>query len=164
MSILGKVTSDLEGPRGPDLAMLVTVPRGWFGREVEIALPRIAHCAACQGGGCDQCQGAGAIKLRSAEAPAPQISVVLPSLREDGRSVCLRIPEEGGEPTEPARGRGHLLVTIRCGDAPSAEVTLRNPEITPSQLERAYLIKRSLIMASVLTLLFLGMLRLSGWL
>jgi len=164
MGILGKVTSDLEGVRGPDVAMVVTVPRSWFGREISIALPRIMHCAVCQGGGCDQCLGAGAITLRdSAEQPLV-LPVVLPPVREDGRSVCIRIPEAGGEAVQSALARGHLLVTVRCGDSPSPEVTLRGPELTPSQRDRAYLMKRSLIMTAVLTLLFLGMLRLSGWL
>lgn len=164
MGILGKVTSDLEGARGPDVAMVVTVPREWFGREIVITLPRIMRCAVCQGGGCDQCLGAGAITLRASTEHALALPVVLPPVREDGRSVCIRIPEEGGQSAQSSLGRGHLLITVRCGDSPSPEATLRTLELTPSQRDRAYLMKRSLIMTAVLTLLFLGMLRLSGWL
>ncbi len=164
MGVLGKVTFDLEAPRGPDVTMQIVVPETWFGKEVLVVLPRNLRCAACDGGGCDGCGRAGAVSLRGREDQPTEIRVSLPARDAERPGVCLRIPEEGGTATNPELGRGHLLLTIKAGDAPSGEVSLVQVSPVLSDLERRSLMKRSVAMAVGLILLFIGMLKLSGWL
>jgi hypothetical protein len=61
-------------------------------------------------------------------------------------------------------GRGHLLLTVRPGDEASRDVSVVQVEATLSDAERSQLMKQSGLMAVGLILLFLGMLKLSGWL
>ncbi len=164
MGVLGKVTGDLEGPRGPDVSMQVIVPIGWFGREVSVALPRNLHCAACDGGGCDGCHRAGAISLREKKDEPVEIRVSLPAHDPEVAGICLRIPGQGGKSQDEELGRGHLLLSVKTGDEPSSEVTLVDVPAPLSDEERRLLMKRSLVMAVGLIALFLGMLKLSGWL
>lgn len=164
MGVLGKVTGDLDAPRGPDVAFQITVPEGWLGREVALVLPRNVHCAACGGGGCDRCERSGAITLRARDEEPAQVRVSLPSAEVASAGVCLRIPELGGSSPEEGCGRGHLLLTVRVGEEVSRDVTLVHVPGTLSDDARRQLMKRSLTMAVGLIALFLGMLKLSGWL
>lgn len=164
MGVLGKVTGDLDAPRGPDVAFQITVPEGWFGREVAIVLPRNVHCASCGGGGCDSCDRSGAITLRSRDEEPVELRVSLPQAEVASAAVCLRIPERGGPSNEEGCGRGHLLLTVRIGEEVSRDVTLVHVEGKLSDDARRQLMKRSLLMATGLIALFLGMLKLSGWL
>ncbi len=164
MGVLGKVTGDLEAPRGPDVTLQIHVPPAWFGSDVLVVLPRNLHCAACDGGGCDGCDRSGAVSLRARDDEPTEIRVRLPERDESRPGVCLRIPEQGGASADPELGRGHLLLTVKSGAAPSGEVTLVEVPRGMSDQERRELMKRSLIMAVVLILVFLGMLKLSGWL
>lgn len=144
--------------------MQIVVPDDWFGRDVLVTLPRNLRCAACDGGGCDGCERSGAISLRERADEPTEIQVSLP-VRDDARpGVCLRIPEQGGVPHDPELGRGHLLLTVKSGDAPSGEVVLVRAPALLSDEERRQLMKRSIITAAVLIALFVGMLKLSGWL
>ncbi len=165
--VLGKVTFDLDGPRGPDVKLEIQVPSSWFGTRVLIALPRNLSCAVCEGGGCDACERMGAVSLRGHEQTTVPLSVHLP--KEGETDVCLRVPSEGGF----AEGlpRGHLLLVVRRAEEPSSFVQRDQSadqqsanQTTGAAAERLLLMKRSLVMAAVLILLFLGMLRLSGWL
>jgi hypothetical protein len=61
-------------------------------------------------------------------------------------------------------GRGHLLLTVRPGDEASRDVSVVHVEATLSDAERSQLMKQSGLMAAGLIVLFLGMLKLSGWL
>jgi hypothetical protein len=61
-------------------------------------------------------------------------------------------------------GRGHLLLTVRPGDEASRDVSVVQVEATLSDAERSQLMKQSGLMAAGLIVLFLGMLKLSGWL
>ncbi len=160
---LGKVTGDLDAARGPDVEMKVTVDRRWFGSKIGIQLPRNLNCAACSGGGCDRCARSGALSLWERGAQPRQIQVVLPTLPETACDVCLRVPGEGAVAAEQQVGRGHLLLVVRPGPSSDEGVVLCSPGGSLS-IDRAELVKRSVVMALVLILLFLGMLRLSGWL
>ncbi len=160
---LGKVTGDLQAERGPDVELRVTVERAWFGSKVGITLPRNLNCAACSGGGCDRCARAGAVSLWTKGGQPRAVQVVLPDLPESNCDVCLRVPGEGGPAREQELGRGHLMLMVRPGEMSDQGVVLCESGATLSD-ERFELMKRSLIMALVLVLLFLGMLRLSGWL
>jgi hypothetical protein len=160
---LARVTGNLDAPRGPDVKFTVSVDRSWFGQAVLIALPRILNCARCEGGGCDECERGGALSLRQRGAKAEELRVILPSLPDPEMDVCLRIPGEGGHSTDAELGRGHLCLTVRPSEESSAEVTL-DGRATSSAMDRNQLIRSSSIMAGLLVLLFLGMLRLSGWL
>lgn len=164
MGVLGKVTGDLDARRGPDVAFQISVPREWFGREIAVILPRNLHCAACGGGGCDRCDRSGAVTLRDREDEPVELRVRLPPPDVSSAAVCLRIPEEGGRATEEELGRGHLLLTVRRGEQPSADVSLVHVGGTLSDSDRSQLMKRSVLMAVGLIALFLGMLKLSGWL
>lgn len=160
---LGKVTKDLGGPRGPDVEHDIAVETAWFGQTVEVSLPRILRCAHCGGGGCDRCERAGAITLRDKDSAAMVITVRLPSLPPEEGQLCLRIPELGGVSLRPDEGRGHLLLRVRVAERSAPEVALAVVGPRAIELERRTLMKRSLFMAVGLILLFLGMLRLSGW-
>lgn len=164
MGVLGKVTGDLQAPRGPDVTMQVVVPVGWFGRDVAVVVPRNLHCAACEGGGCDRCDRSGAVSLRERGEESPEIRIRLPEHDDSRGGVCLRLPEEGGAATSADLPRGHLLLTVKAGDAPSAGVALAHASSALSPDERKELMKKSLVMAAVLIALFFGMLKLSGWL
>lgn len=164
MGVLGKVTKDLDTPRGPDVVMTVTVPDSWLGKDVEVELPRNLHCAFCDGGGCDRCERAGAVSIRDRRAQVETLTVRLPDSTQGKEAICIRIPESGGHSSSEGEGRGHLMLTVKLGEVESSEVTLAAPAVHRAPVDRAELMKRSLWMAVVLILLFLGMLRLSGWL
>jgi len=162
---LAKVTGDLDAPRGPDVEHSVDVPRKWFGKFVEIELPRNLNCAECSGGGCDLCGRSGAISLRERQDEATSIRVSLPALPLETQAVCLRIPEEGGLSSEEDCGAGHLFLKVQLADSPSASVSLADVKQPQTrEEERAEIAKRSMIMAALLIMTFFGMLRLSGWL
>lgn len=164
MGVLGKVTGDLDAPRGPDVVFQITVPEAWFGRNIVVILPRNLHCAACEGGGCDACDRSGAITLRDRDDEPEKVRVSLPAAESSSPGVCLRIPERGGVPQGDELGPGHLLLTVKKGEQASRDVSLVHEGGTLSATERHQLMKRSVIMAVGLILLFLGMLKLSGWL
>lgn len=166
MGVLGKVTTNLDEPRGPDVSLSIFVPARWLGRAVQITLPRNLSCAACGGGGCDQCERAGALSLRDRDQPPATLEVVLPKGSDgegssDGQALRIRIPEQGGLPREEGQGRGHLLLTVVLGAEASSLVRLT---LAARQEERQELMKRSVYMAVLLIVLFVGLLRLSGWL
>lgn len=115
MTVLARVTNDLDEPRGPDVLHHVEVPMEWIGEgaSISIALPRLLPCARCEGGGCDVCARKGAFEI-SAEAP---VVVSLP--RQPGgapSAVRLRLPGYGalGAPELPP---GHLILTVVPRDA-----------------------------------------------
>src|SRR5688572_32745298 len=94
VTVLARVTLDLDEPRGPDVLHGVEVPMEWLeqGASVSIVLPRLLSCARCEGGGCDVCARKGAFEI-STEAP---IVVSLP--RQPGAApsaVRLRLPGYG---------------------------------------------------------------------
>lgn len=163
---LGKVTFDLDVPRGPDVKFEIQVPSTWFGTRIAVVVPRNLNCAGCDGGGCDTCERQGALSVRGRSDLVEPLSVQLP--RERGADVCLRIPGLGGK--REGLPRGHLLLLVRCSAGPSESAVpsegvtqVLEPAAEPED-ERRLLMKRSLVMAVVLVLVFFGMLRLSGWL
>lgn len=172
MAELAKVTSDLDRPRGPDVEYSIHVPRSWLdGATLDVDLPRKLGCAHCHGGGCDACGRSGAVVLRSPEEPVDSVRVSLPALAEaeaDAPHLVVRVPGAGGRVADEALGAGHLLLHVQATDEAHG-VTLgvtRVPVTTHSlsDADRARLIRRSLVMAALLCLTFIGLLRLSGWL
>lgn len=128
--VLARVTTrTLDVPRGPDVVHRIRVPNTWFdrGETIEFELPRNLSCAACSGGGCDLCERSGAITLRGRDEPPEILTVTLPQriAESDGRTVLLRIPEQGGLP--PAEGevlpRGLLLLRVEPAAVADAGVT-----------------------------------------
>jgi hypothetical protein len=154
-TILGRITGAIDGPRGPDAQMSVSVPEEWIagGSTLQIVLPRNLTCATCHGGGCDRCERSGAVSLRARRAEVETVEVTLPkgpagpaagasAAPGVARSVVVRIPERGGLPeSTPELPRGNLLVSIRPGPEPSQGVTrlktpsVPAPPITPEILE-----------------------------
>ncbi len=128
-------------------------------------MPRNLACAVCRGGGCDTCRRAGALSLRPRSEPLDVVTVPLPADVSEGRDVCIRVPEHGGSAREEGVPRGHLLLTFRLDEAPSAGVRFLSAAVPgPAKIADASLIARSLLAVAVLCLLFVGMLHLSGWL
>jgi hypothetical protein len=162
---LAKVTGQLDAPRGPDVEFQIVVPVSWFGSSVEVELPRNLNCGHCQGGGCDRCDRSGALTLRARDAEAEKISVSLPSRTDHALAdVCLRIPGSGAEDPSGELGPGHLLLTVRAGaDFSPCVRLLESKKVSSAEEERLQIIRRSVVMAVGLILLFIGLLRLSGW-
>jgi hypothetical protein len=162
---IGKVTGDLAAARGPDVELRVNVDRSWFGAEVQVILPRNLNCAACSGGGCDRCARAGALSIEERGAAPREVRLVLPPLGDPNCDVCLRVPGEGALPLGEGSelGRGHLMLILHPDESSDAQLRLLT-EAPPTDQLRIQLMKRSLIMAASLILLFIGLLRLSGWL
>lgn len=169
---LAKVAKDtLDEPRGPDVAHSIRVPEAWLsrGETIELELPRQLNCARCQGGGCDQCQRAGAVRLRQADEPPETVRVTLPdvsSLDESqaDKPLLMRIPNAGGYAPTKDLPRGLLMLHVTRATAPDVSVRL-----VPSEVERELrapreVVVRSAVIGGLLVLLFLWMLRLSGWL
>jgi hypothetical protein len=164
-SRLAQVTGDLNAPRGADGSLTITVPPQWLeqGSRLLVRVPKKLVCAACEGGGCDACARSGALTLPETSEEERVLAVTLPSL-DGAHEVALRIPGRGmpsKDPTEPA---GHLILKIVPGPSPSPSVAVDRTESSRglAHLDRS-LIARSTLMAVGLILLFLGMLRLSGW-
>src|SRR5690606_5973978 len=124
------------------------------------------------GGGCDRCGRSGAIATREPGQDAAPARVALPSLEATtvDSALVLRIPELGGAASEVDLPRGHLLLKVIITESPDAHPAaltahLVSPDLASDRLaERRELMKRSMVMAVVMIALFLGMLRLSGWL
>ncbi len=86
--------------------------------------------------------------------------------REGDEPFVVRIPEQGGVAEDASLPRGMLLLHVVPNTEPDTSVE-RCPDLrqlSQHELERKRLITRSLVMAIALSLLFLVMLRLSGWL
>jgi hypothetical protein len=163
---LGQVLGELDGPRGADGSLSVTVLSAWLegGSRLLVRLPRKLVCAACEGGGCDSCERSGALALTTSADSAEEIlSVTLPQVLP-AKPVVLRIPGRGIPSLIAHEPAGHLLLRVVPGDTPSASVTLDRGEADRklAHLDRS-LVTRSTVMAIVLIALFLGLLRLSGW-
>lgn len=161
---LARVTQEIDVPRGADLQFDISVPTAWMGRTVRIALPRKLKCARCDGGGCDPCDRSGAGTLYAEGAPAETVRVALPQAPPGGQDVLIRLPEQGGAPTDPSHVRGHLLLRVRFAQEPSPCVSLETQAHRDADAQRRELMKRSLYMAVILVATFIGLLKLSGWL
>jgi hypothetical protein len=162
---LGHVLGDLKCPRGADGSVSVTVLPEWLedGARLVVQLPRRLVCAACEGGGCDACNRSGALTLPDSSDESA-LSVSLPRTTPPAHTVLLRIPGRGMPSSISGEPAGHLLLRVVPGGTPSPSVTLDRGEggRELAHLDRS-LITRSTVMAIVLIALFLGMLRLSGW-
>lgn len=114
----------LDGLRGPDGALSVTVPAAWLdeGARIRVRVPRLVTCAACEGGGCGQCGLSGALTTRERGEAEKQAELTLPKHDHRPSGARLRLPCLGGEAEEEQLPRGHLLVHVRPGDAPDAMV------------------------------------------
>jgi len=116
VTVLARVTNDVDEPRGPDVLHNVEVPMEWLeeGASISIGLPRLLICARCEGGGCDVCGRKGAFEPAAVDGP---IVVSLP--RQPGAppsALRLRLPGYG-ERGEAALPRGHLILTVVPRDA-----------------------------------------------
>lgn len=140
--VLGRITTSMERPRGPDVQMTVTVPEQWMaaGATLEIDLPRNLACAVCGGGGCDACERSGAVSLRGRKEPTETVEVTLPApgsvdrpTSSTVRVVVVRIPDRGGLPPVGAElPRGNLLLSVRTGPEAAPGVTrLAQPSLPP---------------------------------
>ena len=115
VTVLARVTNDVDEPRGPDVLFSVEVPMEWLeeGASVSIALPRLLSCARCEGGGCDVCGRKGAFE-QAADGP---VIVSLP--RQVGAApsaLRLRLPGYGAR-GDAALPLGHLILTVVPRDA-----------------------------------------------
>ena len=177
--VVGKLAVRSEDePRGPDVVHSIAVPPEWLtnGETIEVELPRNLTCAKCEGGGCDACERAGAVSLRGKQEPGELLQVSLPARSADSetrteRVIVLRIPEHGGFSETAQLPRGFLLLRVTAGRKPDAGVSLCAHQVThePSTSERELrapkeLVRLSMLVGVILLVLFLLLLRLSGWL
>lgn len=90
------------------------------------------------------------------------MELALPELG-NGEEVCVRFVGEGAlDASSSELGRGHLLLRVRPGACSDEGVVLcARAAMDPA---RVALMRRSLIMATALIIVFFGMLKLSGWL
>src|SRR5262245_13030580 len=134
-TVLGKITSSADRPRGPDVEMTLTLPEDWIsaGATVEIELPRNLRCASCSGGGCDTCDRSGAVSLRGRKEPAELFELTLP---KGHTYLLMRIPDRGGLPKEGSDlPRGNLLLSVNPGELPQKGITrLPGPSIPPPRI------------------------------
>jgi hypothetical protein len=165
-SVLGRVTGDLLAPRGPDALLAIQVPASCFeeGARLLLRRPAKATCILCRGGGCDVCARAGGFRLPSSPDQSEFLEFVLPrQIRSEG--VMVRIPHEGAPSSLPDEPRGHLIVKVDVGDRLSPGVSR---DLSTAPLSRRLagdgMQMRLVWMAILLCLLFVGLLRLSGWL
>ncbi|HEX3777362.1 MAG TPA: hypothetical protein VHV51_22970 [Polyangiaceae bacterium] len=141
--VLGRVTTRMDVPRGPDVLHRIRVPRAWLeaGEVVEFELPRNLSCAACDGGGCDLCERAGAVTLRGRNELPELLSVTLPARKlaeaTEARGVVIRIPEQGGLPAQGVNlPRGLLLLRVELAEQADPGITLVRPPEPAPILER----------------------------
>jgi hypothetical protein len=136
VTVLARVTNDLDEPRGPDVLLNVEVPMEWLeeGASVSIVLPRLLTCARCEGGGCDVCgrkgafeqgafeQGAfeqGAFEQGGVEQGGVEGPVIVSLPRQAGAApsaIRLRLPGYGAR-SDAALPPGHLILTVVPRDA-----------------------------------------------
>jgi hypothetical protein len=124
----------LDGLRGPDGALEITVPGAWLdeGARIRVRVPRLVTCAACQGGGCEQCGLSGALSTRERGEAEKQADLTLPK-KTPPPGARLRLPRLGGEAEEEQVPRGHLLVHVKPGAAPDPIVARLSCEVlTPT--------------------------------
>lgn len=161
-SVLGRVTGEFAVERGPDVEWKLQVPPAWLteGATIRLELPPRLPCAVCSGGGCDACGRSGALALGAAAEP---LEVRLGSTGDSAQRI--RLPHLGAPSGREGVPAGHLYLVVTSDGQPSPRVTrvetvMNAPD---KEAERRALMKRSIVMAVLLILTFLGMLRLSGW-
>jgi hypothetical protein len=100
---------------GPAGRLAVTVPRAWLeeGALVEVVLPTLVACTACDGGGCDGCARSGAHRL---ERPAHERLVQVALTPTRAEAVALRI----FDPLGGGAGLAVLVLELRGGEVASA--------------------------------------------
>lgn len=125
---LGCVTGELDGPRGPDVRSTITVPGAWLtrGGQLLVAVPRLAACEACRGGGCHTCNYRGAFTLAEAGTREP-VLVQLPSRSSDTSSLVLRLPHQGPRREVENEAPGHWFLEVTPGAHFSPGVSCRVP-------------------------------------
>lgn len=133
---LASVLEALDPNRGPDVHVKTSVPQAWLvGRaSIRVVLPRLAACAACNGGGCERCLAKGALPLRGIGDPPIEVEVHLHPT-QDGQALLLRLPELGPESTVEGP-RGCVLLEVSPGEAAKnvSLVTVATDEWKPAAL------------------------------
>ena len=106
--------AEARARRGPSARAAFAVPHGWLedGALLEVELPTLAACSACDGGGCDGCARSGAHRLP--EAPeARTVRLALPRTQAPG--LALRLVD----PLGFQGGLEVLVLEFRGGESPS---------------------------------------------
>lgn len=118
------VVERLDPNRGPDVRVSTSVPLDWLVRRasVRVALPRLAACAACDGGGCERCAGKGALPLRGVNDAPLDVEVHLHPVNP-GQTLALRLPELGPE-SKAGGPRGCVLLEVSTSEVASNNVSL----------------------------------------
>jgi hypothetical protein len=169
---LARISLEVDGPRGPDVDCEITVPAEWFteGCRIEFDVPARLTCASCAGGGCDACGRSGAFDVPKADTP---LELTLPLVDSSQGRLRVRIPGLGAPSRDPEQPRGHLMLSVRVGEGPSrgvqvlpsqAEPSGRSPgaPLKPTTADPAFVL-RILLMVAFVSLLFVFLLRFSGW-
>jgi hypothetical protein len=113
---LARIVDVAEASRrgGPAGRVAVTVPHAWLeeGALVEVALPTLVACAACDGGGCDGCARSGAHRL---ELPAHERTVQVALTPTRAEAFALRLLD----PLGAGGSLSVLVLELRYGEVAS---------------------------------------------
>lgn len=123
---LARVTGDLDVERAPDVRTVITAPAAWLshGGCLSVAVPRLAQCAGCQGGGCERCNYRGAFSRSEGEGAASSVVIHLPRRHSDGATVVVRLPHQSVHGRVEERPPGHWFIEVQ----PAADFS---PGVTP---------------------------------
>ncbi len=144
---LGRVTGDLDGPRGPDVRSVITVPVQWLSRggQLLVAVPRQAACEACRGGGCETCNYRGAFTLT--ENVGQTVTVQLPHRASEGSSFVVRLPHQGPRGVENEEP-GHWFLEVVPGTHFSPGVSCQVPA-SGERLNAVWLVAIACFLAAI---------------
>jgi hypothetical protein len=140
-SVLGRITTSDDSPRGPDVKHRIRVKSQWLerGEAIQFSLPRNLACAKCDGGGCDTCSGAGALSLRDRDASPEVVRIVLPATTRESDdvapAVAIRIPDRGGLAPDGRLPRGMLILTVVGDESGDDDVVKVHPSLVPPPAE-----------------------------
>lgn len=122
---LARVTHDLDVERAPDVRTVVTAPAAWLthGGQLCVAVPRLAQCDACRGGGCERCNYRGAFSRSEVEGAPPSVAIHLPRQDSEAATVVLRLPHQSVFGQVENHPPGHWFIEVQAAADFSSGVT-----------------------------------------
>lgn len=126
---LARVTDDLDVARAPDVRTVVTAPAAWLsqGGRLSVAVPRLAQCDACRGGGCERCNYSGAFSRSEGEEAPSSVVIHLPRRDAEAATVVVRLPHQSVYGRVEDHPPGHWFIEVQSGAGFSPGVT---PELS----------------------------------
>lgn len=93
---LGRVLDpqQVSASAGPIAKINVAMPAAWAGSLIQLDVPLLLSCGACDGGGCDRCNRSGAVRRSE---PSSLVQLTLPAVLGEGVRVRLVRPFDSEE-------------------------------------------------------------------